>query len=166
MPGIERAEFIELFNELYKPVKSYIYYKTGNMDLSEDIVQEAFIKIWEKKEQIKRDSVKQLLFKIAGNLSINRHEHQQVVLKFSSNYKNNNYSVSPEYELEYKQFNEKLQNAIGSLKEKNRIVFLMNRIDGYTYNQIADHLGLTVKAVEKRMQNALNDLKTKIEYKI
>lgn len=166
MPGIGRTEFIELFNELYKPVKSYIYYKTGNMDLSEDITQEAFVRIWEKRNQIKVDSVKQLLYKIAGNLSINRFEHQQVVLKFSNNYQKNLYSVSPEFEFEYKEFNEKLQSAIGALKEKNRVVFLMNRIEGFTYNQIADNLGLTVKAVEKRMQNALKDLKMNIEYKI
>jgi len=42
----------------------------------------------------------------------------------------------------------------------------MNRIDRLTYNQIANNLGLSVKAVEKRMKNALDELKKLIEYNI
>jgi RNA polymerase sigma-70 factor (ECF subfamily) len=42
----------------------------------------------------------------------------------------------------------------------------MNRIDGLTYNEIADNLGLSVKAIEKRMKNALDELKKQIDYKI
>ena len=42
----------------------------------------------------------------------------------------------------------------------------MNRIDGLTYNEIASNLGLSVKAIEKRMKNALDGLKQTIEYKI
>jgi len=68
--------------------------------------------------------------------------------------------------MEMNQFDEKLKSTINDLGEKNRMVFLMNRIDGLTYNEIADNLGLSVKAIEKRMKNALDDLKTKIEFKI
>ena len=46
------------------------------------------------------------------------------------------------------------------------MVFLMNRIDGLTYNEIADRLCITVKAVEKRMQKAIEVVKKNIKYKI
>jgi RNA polymerase sigma-70 factor (ECF subfamily) len=42
----------------------------------------------------------------------------------------------------------------------------MNRIDGLTYSEIADNLSLSVKAIEKRMKNALDELKKQIDYKI
>ena len=89
-----------------------------------------------------------------------------MVFEFANKFRQKETSVSPEFELELKEFNDKLQNAIGALKEKNRVVFLMNRIDGLTYKQIADNLGLSQKAIEKRMKNALDELKKTIEYKI
>jgi RNA polymerase sigma-70 factor (ECF subfamily) len=166
MPGLEKKDFIELFNEMYQPLKNYVYYKTGNIDVAEDVSQDTFIKVWEKRDDIRPQTVKALLYTIANNLCKNRFEHQQVVFDFANNYKHYHENSSPQFELELKEFNDKLQKAIGGLNEKQRTVFLMNRIDGLTYNQIANSLELSVKAVEKRMKNALNELKKTIEYKI
>lgn len=166
MPGISKADYIDLFNQSYSYIKNFIYYKTGDISLADDIAQDTFIKIWEKRNEIKQQTVKSLLYTIAGNLCKNRLEHQQVVFEFAKSYQQNKTSVSPEFELELKEFNDKLQNAIGNLKEKNRVVFMMNRIDGLTYKQIAQNLGLSQKAIEKRMKNALDELKKTIEYKI
>ena len=166
MPGISKADYIDLFNQLYSPIKNFIYYKTGDIELADDIAQDTFIKIWEKRNEIRNETVKSLLYTIAGNLCKNRFEHQQVVFEFANNFQQNETSVSPEFELELKEFNDKLQNAIGNLKDKNRVVFLMNRIDGLTYKQIANNLGLSQKAIEKRMKNALDELKKTIEYKV
>ena len=166
MPGIEKAEFIELFKQLYAQIKNFVYYKTGDIETAEDIAQEAFIKVWEKRYEIRQKTVKSLLYTIAGNLCKNRFEHQQVVFEFANNFQQNEFSSTPEFELELKEFNNKLQNAIGELKDKDRTVFLMNRIDGLTYKQIAENLELSQKAIEKRMKNALDELKKTIEYKI
>lgn len=166
MTGISKADYIDLFNQLYSPIKNFIYYKTGDIELADDIAQDTFIKIWEKRNEIRNETVKSLLYTIAGNLCKNRFEHQQVVFEFANNFQQTETSVSPEFELELKEFNDKLQNAIGKLKDKNRVVFLMNRIDGLTYKQIAGNLGLSQKAIEKRMKNALDELKKTIEYKI
>jgi len=164
--GFTKTQFVDLFNKMYKTIKNYIYYKTGDIDLADDIAQETFLKVWEKRDEIRKETVKSLLYTIAGNLCKNRFEHQQVVFEFANRFRQNEHSVSPEFELELKEFNDKLQKAIGALKEKERVVFLMNRIEGLTYSQIADNLELSVKAVEKRMKNALNELKKTIKYKI
>lgn len=166
MPGIDKNGFIELFNEMYTPVKNYAYFKTGDIEIADDIAQDTFMKIWEKNVEIRVETVKPLLYTIAGNLCKNRFDHQKVVMEFSNNFRTAENTVSPEFEMELKEFDEKLQRAIGELNEKNRVVFLMNRIDGYTYSEIAKNIGLSVKAVEKRMKNALDDLKKTIAYKI
>ncbi len=166
MPGIDRAGFVEVFHSNYAPVKNYVYYKTGDMEVAEDIVQDVFLKVWEKKDDIRVESVKPLLYTIAGNLCKNRFEHNRVVLDFVKGFNPGPDSASPEYEMEVKEFSQKLERAIGDLKEKERVVFLMNRIDGLTYNEIASNLGLSVKAIEKRMKKALDGLKQTIEYKI
>ncbi len=164
--GISEAEFVGLFNKYFKVLKNYIYYKTGDTELSEDIVQDAFLKLWEKKGEIRGTTAIQLLYTISGNLCKNRFEHQQVVLKFANAYQHNGNHSSPEFEMELKEFDKKLQATLSALSEKSRVVFLMNRIDGLTYNQIAENLDITVKAVEKRMKKALDYLNERIEFKI
>ena len=66
---------------------------------------------------------------------------------------------SPEYLLEEKEFKERLENAISALPEKQRVVFLMSRIDKKTYKEIAEILGISKQAVEKRIYNALDTLR-------
>ncbi len=166
MRGLEKKDFIELFNQMYQPIKNYVYYKTGDVELAGDIAQDSFAKVWEKRSEIRPETVKSLLYTIASNLCKNKFEHQQIVFEFANNYQHNANTVSPEFEMEVKEFNNKLQKAIGGLNEKQRTVFLMNRIDGLTYNQIATNLEISVKAVEKRMKNALGELKKTIEHKI
>jgi RNA polymerase sigma-70 factor (ECF subfamily) len=166
MTGIDRTEFIRLFHEMFKQVKDFVYYKTGDIDLADDIAQDTFLRIWEKRGTIRTETIKPLVYTIASNLCKNRFEHNKVVLEFNSNYKPSESSVSPEFEMEMKEFNQRLKSAINGLSEKSRTVFLMNRIDGCTYNEIAENLGLSVKAIEKRMKNALDELKKQVEYKL
>ncbi|MEO1436898.1 MAG: sigma-70 family RNA polymerase sigma factor, partial [Bacteroidota bacterium] len=61
----------------------------------------------------------------------------------------------PEFLLREKEFAEQLEAAIAALPEKQREVFLMNRIEKMKYREISETLGISVKAVEKRMTKAL-----------
>jgi RNA polymerase sigma factor (sigma-70 family) len=164
--GISQVEFDKVFLQFYGPIRNYIYYKTSDIQLSEDLAQDVFLKIWEKKEDIKPETVKALAYKIANNLVVNRFEHLKVSLKFNKSINTSNVATSPEFELEMKEFDERLQRALNELDEKKRTVFLMNRIDEFTYVQIAETLGVTVKAIEKRMEKALAFLRKRIDKNI
>ena len=72
-------------------------------------------------------------------------------------------SQSPEYLMEEEQFKVKLQKAIADLSEAQRTAFLLHRIDGKKYHEIAEILGISVKAVEKRLHGALQELRKKID---
>jgi len=159
MTGISQVEFDQIFMNWYKPVRNSVYYKSGDMQEAEDITQEAFLKVWERRETINATTIGPLLYKIAGNIFLNRVEHKKVILKFAINYQQDMYSDSPDFLLEMKEFDRQLQEALSRLDEKSRTVFLMNRIDDMTYSQIAENLGLSVKAIEKRMSRALAFLK-------
>jgi RNA polymerase sigma-70 factor (ECF subfamily) len=65
--------------------------------------------------------------------------------------------------MEQKQFQEKLEGALDSLPENQRTVFLLNRIDGKKYAEIAEMEGVSVKAIEKRMHLALKTLRDQID---
>ncbi len=166
MTGINKNEFDQIFLEFFNPLRNFIYYKTGDMEEAEDIVQDVFMKLWEKRCEIKKDTVKALLYKIANNLFLNRIEHKKVSLKFEADFSGSEYFNAPDFELEMREFDRRLQDAISDLGEKNRTVFLMNRIEELTYVQIAESLGISVKAVEKRMGKAITFLKERLEFRI
>lgn len=164
--SIDLKEFENLFEQYFETIKSFIYYKIGDIAISEDLVQETFIKLWERREEINKETVKSLLYTISSNLSKNHIKHQSVVFNFANRQKLQNFSESPQQVLEEAEFNKKLQNAIGSLSEAHRTTFLMHRIEQITYADIAMRLDISVKTVEKRISIAIKHLHQELGYKL
>jgi len=99
---------------------------------------------------------------------INHFKHQQVVGNHQSDVISQNRTEfsSPQFVLEEKEFEEKLNRVIQAMPEGCREVFLMNRIDKLKYDEIASRLGLSVKAIEKRMSKAISIVKEQLGVKI
>lgn len=155
----EEEVFRSVFIEQAKPLRNFIYYKSGDLATAEDLVQDAFSKLWENCAKVPIEKAKSYLFTIANNLFLNKVNHRKVVLKFEQREQRRQDDQTPEYLLESKEFKQKLEQAISDLPEVQRIVFLMNRIDKKKYREIAEELNISVKAVEKRMHNALKELR-------
>ncbi len=122
------------------------------------------MRIWEKQIDINPKTVKGLLFKIAGDLFITRYHREKLAFDFFNVYKPDMESLTPEEELNFQELKNAYEIALKSMPEKQRVVFLMSRIDGLKYKEIAEHLGLSVKAVEKRMGLALQHIKEKLKH--
>jgi len=156
------------FNAFYaahiQSASNFAYYKSADKARSLDLAQEAFIKIWENCAKIEFKKATSFLFTVINNLFLNTIKHEKVVFEYakSSPYLDVN-NQSPDYLLEEEEFKEKLKRAIADLTAGEREVFLMNRIDGKKYREIAEILGLSQKAVEKRMSSALKKLRIKID---
>jgi RNA polymerase sigma-70 factor (ECF subfamily) len=163
---LKKEEFRILFNTYFEDVRRYILYRSGNEEIATDIAQDTFMRIWEKQMDIDPKRVKGLLFKIAGDLFITQYRKQQVAFNFFNTFQPNNKSHTPEDELNFQELIKAYDAALKSMPEKQRTVFLMNRIDELKYKEIADQLGLSVKAIEKRMSLALEHLKTHLRDKI
>jgi len=162
----ELAKFRSIFDLYYETIRSFAYYKTGDVDLADDIVQEVFLKLWSNLKDVKEETIKALLYTIASNTIKNHFKHQKVVFNFQKQDQNNNTEDEADSSLRQEELNRKLQDALAEIPEKAREVFLMNRIEGLTYVDIAERLGLSVKAIEKRMSEALSILRSRISYKI
>jgi RNA polymerase sigma factor (sigma-70 family) len=156
--------FSEFFRNHSKLLNNYIFYKCGNIDLANDITQDAFIKFWNNCKKVIPNKAKSFLFTIANNLFLNEYAKSKVVLNYRIIPKLNHTNESPEFLLEEKEFGDKLQKALANLSEPQRIAFLMNRIDGKKYKEIAEILDISIKAVEKRIHNALLNLRKEIDH--
>jgi len=159
----EEKVYTGIFNEYATNLHNYLFYKTGDKALSKDLTQEAFTKLWQNCASVILESAKGYVFKIANNLLINEHKHKQVVFRFQQRPQKESSLESPEYLMEEKEIKQELEAAIAALPEKQRVVFLMSRIDKKTYKEIAGILNISKQAVEKRMYNALDALRLVIK---
>lgn len=158
----KKETYAAVYLEQAKAVRGFIYFKCGQMDLAEDLVQDAFIKLWDNCKKVDISNVKNYLFTIANNLFLNKIKHQSVIYKHQNSHKVLNYAETPEFLLIEKEFQKKLDQAINSLTEKQREVFLLSRIEKKKYKEIAITLGISIKTVEKHMHNALLALRQTI----
>ncbi len=158
----EEKVFNAIFKSNSKTIFNYIYYKYGNEEKAYDAVQEAFVKLWENCAKVAPEKAKAFVYKVANNLYLNVLKAEKVRLKYAENAPKSS-QESPEFLLEEKEFKDKLDRALNSLPENQRTVFLLNRIDGKKYAEIADMEGVSVKAIEKRMHLALKSLRSQID---
>jgi RNA polymerase sigma-70 factor (ECF subfamily) len=122
---------------------------------AQDLTQDCFIKYFQNVDKVEPGKESSFLFKIAQNLFIDQKRKEKVRLKYVNSCSQKDEYINPEYKLIYKEFNAEVQSKINSMPINCREVFIMNKIEQKTYNEIAEIIGLSVKSVEKRMTQAL-----------
>jgi RNA polymerase sigma-70 factor (family 1) len=156
--GDERA-FDALFRHYSALVYRFSYGYLKSRTDAEEIVQECFLKIWEKREQLRDDvPLKAYLFTTAHNAILNQLRRQQQRNRFQT------YSagLAPGQvgnEVEFTELESLYQAALEQLPPKRREIFILSRQQGLSYPEIAQQLNLSVKTVEAQMTQALKFLR-------
>jgi RNA polymerase sigma-70 factor (ECF subfamily) len=159
----EEDHYRTIFETHAEVIRNFIYYKCGDMQQAEDITQDAFIKLWNNCKKVLFEKAKSFVMKVAQNAFFNETKHRKVVLKYQQDADVSGiFLESPEFQMEEKEFLEKLQLCIANLAPKQREVFLLSRKDNKTYREIAEIVGIGQKAVERRMSLALIELREKL----
>jgi len=135
-------------------------------EAAKEIVQEAFIGLWEKRSSIDPErQVKSYLSASVRNRCLNylrdnkRFDGTLLSLEGLSPF-----PASDEHsQIELRELNSQIMDAIAELPEKCREVFRLNRFEQMKYRQIADHLQISVKTVETQMSKALSFLRSRIK---
>ncbi len=160
-----KTDFKRLFDENFDSVRNYIYFRSGDPELATDIAQDTFLKVWEK-QLFNSDtaSAKGLLYKIAYDIYISSFRREKVAASFKLTINENVSPQTPEENLQFQELKDKYERALKKMPEKQRVVYLMSRMENLKYREIAEYTGLSIKAVEKRMKNALAFLKSGLSY--
>ena len=157
----------KLFNELFeahsKDLFNFLYYKYGAGNNPHDMVQEAFIKLWNNCHKVIFAKAKSFLFTVANNQTLSELAKKKTALKFAEDKPKSYSGETPEYIMQENEYKIRLESAIAELSEEQRVAFLLNRIEGKKHQEIADMLGISRKAVEKRIYKALAKLREKVD---
>lgn len=152
----------KLFYEHFEALRNFLYSRYGNMERAEDLAQDSFITLWKNCKKVSIATAKSYLFSVGKNASLNVIRNQKSALKYRPKDSDESTNISPEFELEEKEFMETLTNAIESLRPKQREAFILSRVEKHTYSEIALLLDISQKAVEKRIHLAMISLKERI----
>lgn len=159
-PGIcDEDLFNEVFRKNARTLYKYLYHKFGPDKHPEDLVQEAFLKLWQNCHKVPFDKARSFLFTVAGNTMLNVLARKKTAENYLSLPLNTQNIETPHYVLEEKEYMGKLQEAIAQLSEEQRITFMLNRVEGMKHQEIAEMLGVSRKTVEKRIYTALDKLR-------
>lgn len=154
--------FNELFRSHAKDLHDFLYYKYGEDNNPQDIVQVAFEKLWENCRDIPPEKAKSFLFTVANNEMLNAISRKKTILNYRLQNPKNYTDESPEFLMEEKEYHDRLEKALEELTEDQRVTFMLSRVEGKKHREIAEILGISRKAVEKRIYTALKILKEKV----
>lgn len=155
--------FSTLYNQYSKDLHDYLYYKFGSQLDINDKVQDAFIKLWNNCKDVLPSKARAYLFKVAKNMMLNEFKHRKVVLKYQEINHKTYSNETPQFLLEEEQFFKNYQKALSSLSEEQRIAFLLNKVEGKRFKEIAEILNVTTRVVEYRIYTAFKLIKEKVE---
>src|ERR1700754_108679 len=163
--GVENL-FEQVFKSHFKSLHSYACTIMRDPMPAEEIVQNIFLKLWEKKEEITiKENISVYLYRAVHNESLNYLRHRKVRSAYQSYAMRQHKQTEQEKPAEkvvMKELEKKLEVALHELPEQCRTIFQMSRFEDLKYREIADRLGLSVKTIENQMGKALKLLRLKL----
>ncbi|SFW20244.1 RNA polymerase sigma-70 factor, ECF subfamily [Sinomicrobium oceani] len=154
--------FRELFYRYQDRLYRYNQKILRNHEASEEILQDVFVKVWNYRHQIDESrDFSFLLFKIAKNTIINYLKSQKAKQQLSTETISTLAThICPEETMIWEQYVMMLDQAIAELPERCRIVFKKSRLEGKSYEEIADDLGISRNTVRLQIIKSLKLIKS------
>jgi RNA polymerase sigma-70 factor (ECF subfamily) len=150
--------FEQLFSKYYNELCGYAYQYFSDRDTVEDIVQNLFYKLWQKRERLEiRSSFRAYLYRAVYNNTLQVLKEKNSLQPIES--QDGSYEVILSEEIfdtvESKEIHMIIERTLNSMPERVRKIFELNRFEGLRYREIADHLSISIKTVEANMGKAL-----------
>ena len=153
--------FAELYNRYSPKVRALAFSKVNSIEATQEIVQEIFSGIWERRDSLHIEAVPNYLAVAVKYRAINYIKSQLAFRKYSNLYKAF-VKVSEEETMETVQFHnltEAIEESVQKLPEKTQLVFRLNRMEGKSIAEIAIKLKLSEKAIKYHISRSIKELR-------
>ncbi|MEP7375144.1 MAG: RNA polymerase sigma-70 factor [Chitinophagaceae bacterium] len=163
LAGSDQEAFTGLYNRYHTGIYNYQLAFVKIPSIAEDLTQEVFLKIWEARSRLKiHTSFASYLFRISRNTAIDfmkkiaadRELRNEIILHQQSFF-----AGSGNNQLQAKEYNHLYKQAVDSLSQQRRTVFLLCREEGKTYQEVAGLLGISRHTVKEHMTKSLHSLR-------
>lgn len=158
MEAFTTKEFENHFKEFYQPLCLFALRYTGELDEAEDVVQQTFADVWDKRQTFSRIlNLKAYLFQAVKNRSltlISKYDTTQAVEELPDVE-----DASLDEQIHCAERDARLWNAIDKLPPERKKIFLLSKRDGLKYKEIAEELNISIKTVENQIGKALKALR-------
>jgi RNA polymerase sigma-70 factor (ECF subfamily) len=157
--------FDELYRKYSRRLHKFSYSMIKSTEDAENIIQDVFLNLWLNREKVEKSaSVRYYIFTIAYNSAIS------VIRK---KIKDSNYleyvktlqdlvQEPVDLQVEYRELDEKLNKIIDNLPARQKEVYLLSRIEGLKYSEIAERLNISINTVENHLSRALDHIRKKL----
>jgi len=150
----DRDAYSALYTKHLSNLYRYIYLICKSKEVSEEIVQEVFLKIWENRGSLTNvNSFKGFLYKCAKNLLLDYIRKQQSEAKLYNQFSlvSEENQLSSDHKLIYNQYYTMIQQAINSLPQKRKKIVEMRTQEDLSLDEIADRLAISKSVVKKQL---------------
>lgn len=161
----DKRAFSLVFNEYYGSMVLYACRFMDEREEAEEIVQDVFVKFWEKCASIAPgSSIKSYLYRAVHNSCLNAIKHEKVkdgykqyIIHFLAS------SYQDDFELKHPEIvAQRIKEEVEALPPRCSEIFKLSKYDGLKYEEIAEYLGISIKTVEVQMGKALKILREKL----
>ena len=155
----DEITFKKLFQSLGKQLFKFLYLKYQNEEFAREGMQEAFITLWNNCKKVPESKAKNYVFTVGRNRVVDILRRNKKNLRISKD----EFFVEEEHANDIDENKKRKINYILSIMpQASKEAFLMNRVQGLKYAEIAEELDISIKAVEKRMSKALEIIKNEL----
>jgi RNA polymerase sigma-70 factor (ECF subfamily) len=155
-PELDASALEALYSRLETPIYNVVYRYLWDREEAHDIVQEAFVRLWNKRRSVRMQTVEPFVYRIALNLAMNRRRDRRVRRLVPLD-------AAPELsggptaavELEARQRQERVRRSVDALPPDLRQVVLLTEMSELTYKQVGEVVGIPEGTVGSRRHKAL-----------
>jgi RNA polymerase sigma-70 factor (ECF subfamily) len=164
LKGSDESVFRDVYFEHYQRVYTYVLKKTGSSYLAEETLQLSFLKLWNYRSSLNEDlPLVSQIFRIVRTTMIDLVRKEQArklsMTGFTRAQPAENACEDTSYRLEENELKRALSAVLSRMPAMQKKVFVMNRFEGRSYQEIAQMLSISVRTVETHISRALKFLR-------
>ena len=151
----DTVSFEEIYRQYWSKLYIYAFNVLRERDLCEDIVQEVFIDLWAKRQDVRITNLHSYLYQSVKYQIFNHFRKskykKQLLMKFDLIQTQNQLDES----CEKQELKNQIKEVIYQLPEQRRVIFEMSRYEGLSNKEISEHLSISVQTVKNQISESL-----------